>query len=130
MTALLYSVNAMPQILNAGQTINLGMPIRRYGKNLQISGGNVAVNGEGYYPMIVNITGVAAAAGVVGVQLYENGVEIPGAISSTTVAANDTFSLTVPTAIKIKCCEEKIITAGLLTVGATISNASVLSMKA
>lgn len=130
MNSLLYSANTLAQTLTADQTINFGLPIRRYGRNIQSSGMGILVKGEGYYPIYANITGEASGAGVVGVQLYENGVEIPGAIASATVAADGTFSLTIPCAIRIRCCEEKVISAKLLTVGADITNAAILVEKA
>lgn len=130
MNSLLYAANTIAQTLTAGQYIGFGVPVRRYGRNIQMSGGNVTIDGEGYYPIIANVTGIAAAAGIVSVQLYENGVPIPGAIASATVAADDTFAVAIPTAVRIKCCEEKVVTAQLLTVGAEITNASILVEKA
>lgn len=130
MNALLYSANTTTQALTAGQTIGFGTPVRRYGRNIQLSGGNIAIHGEGYYPMVANFTGVAGAAGIVGIQLYEDGAAIPGATSSVTVGANGTFTLAIPATIKIRCCEEKIITAELIAVDANITNASILVGKA
>lgn len=130
MRSLLYAVNTQTQTLTAGQSINFGVPIRRYGKNINTSGVGILISGEGYYPLMANVTGEASGAGIVSVQVYENGVAIPGAVGSATVASGDTFAIAVPCATRIKCCEEKVITAEILTVGAEISNASILVEKA
>lgn len=49
----------------------------------------------------------------------------------TTVSSTSAFnSLVVPTAFRIKCCEEKTITASIKGVAATVSNAGIRVMKA
>lgn len=130
MKALLLSANTMTQALEDRQIINFGAPVRRYGKNLNVSGGNVVANGEGYYTVDASITATSVLGGIATLQLYANGVPIPGANASTTVTATDTFSLTVPTAFRIKCCEEVIITANILNLDTVVSNASIRVVKA
>lgn len=131
MNSLLYAANTGSQTLGDGQNINFGTPVRRFGRNLNISGGNVLANGEGYYPVHANVSFRAGAAGTATLQLYENGVAIPGANASATVTSTTALqSLYVPTAFKIKCCEEKTITGAITGVAATVSNAGILVEKA
>lgn len=129
MNCLLYATNTSPQTLTDGQLINFGTPVRRYGKAIQVSGGNVTVNTEGYYPAIANVTFTPSANGTATLQLYENGVAIPGAKASIGVAANVTYSLVVPTAVRTKCCCEKSISAAIVGVDSSVSNASILVGK-
>ena len=131
MNSLLYAANEGTQTLADGQNISFGTPVRRFGKNLNLSGGNVVANGEGYYPVDANVTFRAGATGDATLQIYENGVAIPGANAKTTVSSTSAFnSLVVPTAFRIKCCEEKTITASIKGVAATVSNAGIRVMKA
>ena len=131
MNALLYAANTSSQVLTAGQNINFGLPVRRYGKNIQISGGNnITINGEGYYPIDANVTFQAGANGTAVLQVYENGVAIPGATASIQTAANTVYSLEVPTVVRIRCCEEKVITAAITGIGTTTTNAAIRIEKA
>ena len=45
-TSLIYASNSQPQDVAIGGTVNFGTPVRRYGKNLTMSGGNVVATGE------------------------------------------------------------------------------------
>lgn len=130
MNALLYSANTGSQVLTSGQTINFGTPIRRYGKHINISGGNVTVVGDGYYPMQASVTFTANGAGIATLQLFENGAPIPGATVSKTVGDGSVYSLEFPAVVKIRCCEEKTITAAVFNVPVTVSNAAILVEKA
>ena len=130
MNSLLFATNTASQALTNGQTLSFGQPVRRYGKNIQLSGGNVVINGEGYYPMIASVTLTAGAAGTYTVQLYENGVAIPGAKASGVAAANAVISFAVPGVVRIKCCEEKIITAVVSGGDSTVTNADIVVTKA
>lgn len=129
MNALLYATNTNAQTLTANQSVNFGAPVRRYGRNINMLGGSVTVNGEGYYTVFANVTFEPIAAGTATLQIYENGIAIPGANETITVTANDNYSLSIPAAIRIKCCEEKVITASFNVAGSAV-NASVLVEKA
>lgn len=130
MNALLFATNTATQALTDGQAVNFGQPVRRYGKNIQLSGGNVVVNGEGYYPMIAALSFEAGAAATYTVQLYENGVAIPGARELIEAASGVIVSATVPGVVRIKCCEEKVITATISGGAATVENADIIVTKA
>ena len=128
--SLLYGVNGTPQTISIGDRVNFGNIVRRYGCNLNMSGGEVFVTGEGYYNIDSSITFVAGAAGIATITLLRNGSIIPGAGASQTVAEGDTITLTVPpSVIRQKCCGESTITAVISGVTGVISNATIRVVK-
>lgn len=120
-TALIYAANTIPQDVAIGETVNFGTPIRRYGKNLAMSGGNVVATGEGYYIVDASIN-FTAAAGTTTFQMYENGMAIPGARVDRTTSAATEYDVKIPTfTIRNKCCLDKTLT--LVVTGAAITDA-------
>lgn len=106
--AFIMTVNNSTQNVQANGIISLGNVARMFGCNLRLNGDSVNAKGEGYYQFTANVVLAPAAEGAVTVTLYDNGVQIPGAFATTTVAAaNDVVTLNVPTAIRVKCgcCE-------------------------
>lgn len=128
--ALLYGVNRAVQTIVVGDRVNFGNIVRRYGCNINMSGGEVYVSGEGYYSLDASVTFEAGAAGIATVTLLRDGSVIPGAGASETVAVGDTVTLTVPpSVIREKCCGESTITAVISGVIGTISNATIRVVK-
>lgn len=128
--ALLYAVNENSQTIVVGDRVNFGSPVRRYGNNVNTSGGNVIIQGEGYYDIDATVTFVAGAAGVCTITLLKDGTVIPGATAVETVADGDTYTFAIPScAIREKCCCESTITAVVTGVIGTITNATILVVK-
>lgn len=127
--SVLYAVNSQPQILAIGGIINFGNIVRRYGCNLDLSNGNVVTKGVGYYSFDANLTFEAGATGDAIITFYKDGVAIPGAIATLTVATGDTYQITVPFMTRVNCCCDSIITAVITGVTATIENAAILVEK-
>lgn len=128
--SLLYGVNRTQQTVVVGDNVDFGNIVRRYGCNLNMSGGEVVVTGEGYYNIDSSITFVAGAAGIATITLLRDGSIIPGAEASQTVAEGDTITLTVPpSVIRQKCCGESTITAVISGVTGVISNATIRVVK-
>lgn len=125
----LYAVNSNSQVLALSDTINFGSIVRRFGCNCDLSGGNVIINGVGYYDIDTNFTYTAGAAGDVEIALYKDGTLIPGATVTKTVAANSTYSFSIPTIVRHTCCCESTITAILTGVTGTFTNAAILVEK-
>ena len=110
-TSVLYAGSNSPiTTVVAGTIIPFNSVVRRYGKSLNISGGNVVVNSEGYYSGIVNITYEGSGAGTVEFSVYKDGVEIPFANASATTAADVINAVAIPFRIREKCCCESTIT--------------------
>ena len=128
-TSAMQATNAIPQDVDIGGTVNFGTIVRRYGKNINLVGGNVVTNGIGYYEhnMTVDFTG---AAGDTILQAYENGVAIPGARVVRTTGAGTVYSITMPTFLtRNKCCNEKTITLEISGAAVTDLTANVASVK-
>lgn len=125
----LYAANTLPQALIIGGTVNFGAPVRRFGCNINLSGGNAVLNGAGYYDIDADLTFTAGAAGIVTVTLYKDGAPISGATASVTVAADSTYQVSVPAIVRLTCCCESTITAEITGVATTVTNAAIAVEK-
>lgn len=121
-TSILYAANTIPQDVAIGENINFGTPVRRYGKNITMSGGNILTSGAGYYEGDVRLDFVGAAGTTV-FTVMENGVPIPGAKIAITTAAGTAYNATIPFVTRNKCCLDGIISVEVS--GASITDATV-----
>ena len=102
--SLIQLYNESTQAVTENNVINLGSVLRRYGCNLKLSGGAVEVDGPGYYDADVIAVVEPTAVGNVTVALFENNVQIPGAIASGYVAeAAAPITLPIVTTIRKGC---------------------------
>lgn len=123
----LYAANSNTQAITANTptVISFGQIVRRFGCHCNLSGGNVSVQSSGFYDVDANFA-LSAAAGLVTIQLYQNGVPVPGAYATFTAAANTIYSVTIPAIVRNKCCCEETLTAVITSVGAAaITNAAI-----
>lgn len=127
--SLLYASNQNSQTLSSGDTINFGTPVRRYGCNANISGGNVVIYGSGYYTDTINITFTANAAGTVTITTFKDGIAVPGATCSVTVTESNLYNIVVPCVVRQKCECESTIAVAITGIATTVSNASVEVVK-
>lgn len=94
MSLLLGTYNISDQAIAVGGTINLGNVYRKYCKKVNctktfdFNGESLTLNQSGIYHLTAAIVASAGAAGNVTIQMYENGVLIPGA------SATDTYTTT------------------------------------
>lgn len=97
-SGFLYSANTTAQTLAIGGTINMGNVVRRFGCVKGTSTPLATVNGTNtilsscgrcpkYFKIDTAITAIPTAAGTVTVTAFQDGVAIPGATASATVAA-------------------------------------------
>lgn len=122
----LYAVGTNVQTVTADETvINFDNIVRRYGKCVHLSGGNVTIEEAGYYDVDTNLTFTAGAAGTVVIRIYKDGVPVPGAIVSETVAAGSIYALSIPTIIRDTCNCESTITVKIAGVAGTVNNAAI-----
>lgn len=125
--SLLQTANSSSQAVAENGVINPGSVVRRYGCNCRLNGTSQEISGTGYYKLTGAVTVSPAAAGTVTVALYENGVQIPGAVSSGTAAtAEDTVSLPLAGTVRQGCCCDSAsqITCVLLAGAGTVQNYS------
>lgn len=131
--SLLYAANLTPQTtLSAGSIINFGEIVRRYGCNCNLTaGGNIAIDGLGYYKGEGNITLTANATGTVTLAWYKDGVAIPGAYQSKTVADGSVYDFNIPFVVREKCCCDDNSALTLVVSGAatTVTNAAAIVEK-
>lgn len=124
--SLLYGVNTNEQIINIGDRVDFGNVVRRYGCNINMTGGEVFITGEGYYNIDASITFAGGAVGEVTVTLLRDGAIIPGAGASMTLADAGVATLSIPSSvIRQKCCGESTITALIAGIAGTIRNATI-----
>lgn len=127
--SVIYAANSTQQnFVASGTIINFGSIVRKYGCNLNLSGGNVVIDGSGYYDVDVNVS-FTSAAGTVTVQVYKDGVAIQGATAIVTAAATTSYSVTIPCLTRETCCCESTITVVISGTAGTIDNASIVVEK-
>ena len=97
MLLLLGTKNIATQDVVADGLINLGQVYRKYCKKnncgikaFDFIGNGITLHHSGIYHVTATLVGSGSAAGVVTVQLFNNGVAIDGAISSQTITTADT----------------------------------------
>lgn len=97
MALILGLKNTTTQTVPINGLINLGTVYRKNCKRTRsglptyvANGNSVTLNGTGFYHITATAVGSGTAAGVLTAQLYENGVAIPGAISSSTITTANT----------------------------------------
>lgn len=90
-------VNTSAQAVVVDGLINLGTVYRRFSKKndcgvgtFNFYGTGISLNHRGIYKVDVTAVVSAPAAGVVTLELEENGILIPGAIASETITTADT----------------------------------------
>lgn len=103
MKSAIYTANTATQTVPAGGTVSIGSVIRKTGCCLLSDSISVKSLG-GLYSVSVNVTAAPTAAGEVTVTLYRNGVAVPGASATQTVAASGTASLAFTALVKSNCC--------------------------
>lgn len=121
----LYSANTSPTTLTltAQQptaTLPLGTVNRRFGRNIQLSGNGILIDGEGYYDIDASVTVTPAAAGNYTVQLFENGVAVPAATQTVTAAAAASITFNIPALVRLQCCNSSASLTLVLSTTATL----------
>lgn len=121
----IYVTNTSPVTLTLtaqqpSATIPLGTIIRRFGRNIQLSGNGILIDGEGYYDVDASVTLTPVAAGSYTIQLFRDGVAIPGATQTMTAGAGATVNFNVPALARLQCCDSSATLTLVLTTTATL----------
>lgn len=128
----IYAANTNATVAANGN-IPFGSVIRRFGCNCQLEGGAITCCGRGYYEIDCSITMTPVGAGAVGVQLYADGVAVPGATASVTGAAATTENLSFKALVRQRCEGAVSLTLGLLSgavaTGVTVNNLGTVVKK-
>ena len=117
--SLIQTVNQSTQALTDNSIINLGAVQRRFGCNCRLDGNAITCIGEGYYTIDAGVSVTPTAAGPVTVAVFDNGVQIPGAIAYATGVANSPMTVQIPPAtIRQRCCSDADVLSVVLIEGA------------
>ncbi|MCQ2509938.1 MAG: hypothetical protein MJ116_05685 [Lachnospiraceae bacterium] len=127
--AALYAANVTEQTIDTGGIVNFGNPIRRFGQNISVIGGNVILSGQGYYEIATNITFSPNGAGPVTVTILADGVPVPGAVFERTTANGLIYSGEIPAIIRVQCCKPVTITVEMAGATNTVTNAAIVVEK-
>lgn len=131
--SVLYTAMTTGTVVASGGIIPLGSVLRQYGRNCQLYGNSVLLKGSGYYDVksTITFTPASTTADTYTVQLYKDGVEVPGAVATVTTGVEATLPLTA--VLRTQCCAESAlsmrITAGTETNTVTINNVSFVAEK-
>ena len=131
--SLIQTTNQTSQAVGLNGIISLGSVLRRFGCNCRLSGNAVEITGEGYYKIDADVSVAPTAVGNVTVALYNNGVQIPGAIAYGAVStAGNNVTLPISTTVRQGCCCDSAdsITCVLLAGAGTVNNISLRVDKA
>lgn len=116
--------------LAAGSTYPINQIVRRYGSDIESNGVGIVLKTPGYYKISGTITITAAAAGNLTIELFNNGVQMPGVISTETKAADQIDTLPIDAIVRVNCCgNPAVITVVIDGVAATTYNAVLTAIK-
>lgn len=101
-------------------TLPLGTVIRRFGRNIQLSGNGILVDGEGYYDVGASVTLTATTAGNYTLTLFKDGVAVPGATQTVTAAAAGVITFNIPALVRLQCCDSSATLSLVLTTTAAL----------
>ena len=101
MATVLYTVNESAQTVAEGGTIALGRVVHR---NCQaqalLNGNSINVSGAGYFAIEATMT-FTGSAGLASISLLNDGIAVPGANASATIATADAETHTLSFACEI-----------------------------
>ena len=128
--AAIYTSNTTAAALDAGSIIPLGNTVRRFGCAVRQDGNAIALQGQGYYLVMVSATLTATAAGPLSLTAQKDGVALIGATASETAAAAGLVNLSVPFLARNVCgCDSSLISFVLGGGTATVNNVAVTAVK-
>jgi hypothetical protein len=127
----IYTANTTPTTITLTTAqptavLPLGTVVRRFGRNIQLSGNGILLDGEGYYDINASVTMTPTTAGNYTVSLFRDGVAIPGATQTVTATAAGTVTINIPAIVRLQCCDssstiQAVITTPTATLPATVT---------
>ena len=128
----IYTANTSPVTLNLtvqqpSAALSLGTVIRMFGRNIQLSGTGILIEGEGHYDVDASVTATPAAAGNYTVSLFRDGVAVPGATQTVTAVAGASITFNIPALVRLQCCDSSSTLSLVLTTTATLPASVVIN---
>ena len=104
--SLIYLATPNASTIAQGGVLPLTTIVRRRGKAIQQSNDSIVLNEAGYYRVSVSETFTAPATGIVSLSFRQDGVQIQGATTSTSIATATTEvdSLALDCIVRVGCC--------------------------
>lgn len=137
--------NITTQIVPASGLVSMGGTYRNFSRTINgvntfvADGESLRLQQAGFYLITINLVGTATEAGDVTVQVLENGLAVPAALSTETITTPDTevhtFTINYIAAVDNSCIMGCNVTVGKtlslqnLGVEATFTNVSVSAVK-
>jgi hypothetical protein len=126
----IYTASTGTQTVSAGGTIALGSVVRRFGGCVNLNGNGINLTAPGYYLVNVSTTASPTAAGNISLTMLNNGVAVPGAISTSSVStAGSPATLDSTIIIKVNCCGNAATLTLVMSSAATVNNVAVTVVK-
>lgn len=123
---MIHVVNQSTQSVAENSVISLGSVQHRCGCNARLSGNALEIDGQGYYKIDAVVSAAPTAEGEVSVALYDNGVQVPGAIAYAQSGAAEYVTLPIIATIRKTCCSNtSTLTLVLLAGAGTVKNVAV-----
>lgn len=129
MKSAIYTVNSNLGAVAIGGVIPVGNIVRRFGCNVDISGNGIETRGSGYYKTTASISFTGTAAGDATIQLYKDGVAVPGALAIRTAAANTAYTIDLVGMTRNYDNNNSILTLVLTGVSVNVTNVAMLVEK-
>ena len=128
MKSAIYTVNGNVAA-TVGSIIPVGNVVRRFGCGIDISGNGIETKCSGYYKTAASISFNGTATGTATIQLYKDGVAVPGALATRTTAANTAYTIDLIGMTRNYDCNSSILTLVLTGVAVDVTNVAVLVEK-
>lgn len=131
--SLIYTANTTSTAVPIGSTVPVGSIIRRYGKCISADGESIVLLEPGDYLVTMTATATAATVGNVALGIQQDGVAVPGATATETVATAGTeyVNLSFAPVVRVRCCGNArltVVVAG--TTEPTITNMAIGVVRA
>ncbi len=122
MASVLYVVNNTAQNVVENGTVALGNIVHRNCQSqANLQGNAINIIGTGYFTIDVTAT-FTGSVGTATLQLYQNGVAIPGAVASQTITTADTETRSISFTVEIlKRCGCNYMPITLVNTGTELS---------
>jgi len=128
--ALLLTNLSTPTAVVADATVPLGSAIHGVGSAIRMSGNALQIYSSGYYDITANVSFEVTGANAVTLQLYANGVPVPGAVASATPgAAGEIVNITLPWIYKKGCCCDPTTLSYVVSQAGTVNSTIVTVEK-
>lgn len=127
----IYTAMTNSTVVNPGDVVPVGYVQRKVGCGLSANGSSIIITEPGYYSVDVYATYVGTA-GDVTLTLYKDGMAVPGATDTETIATADTQyrASSIGAIVRVYCCagaQLSVVASGTST--PTIENFAVKVVK-